>query len=683
MMQQENQFRHWQYDHHIDDIVWLAIDTPDSSVNTLSSDALKELKIILERLKLNPPKGLVFYSKKKSGFAAGADIHSFQAFSNQQQILDFVREGQDIFEELAHLPFPTVCYMNGLNLGGGMELALACQIRIAEEDVKTKIGLPEAKLGIFPAWGGLRRLPKLIGSLAALPLMLQGKIIDAKTAKALGIVDFVVPKRQWMSACQDCIEKKVIVKHATWVPRLSNQILLKPVIAKIIERQLRKKVIREHYPAPYAMLKLWRKEPPEFSQARDAEINTIRELVFEHPTAKNLLRVFSLQELLKHTESDEHFKVKHVHVIGAGTMGGDIAAWCALRGIRVTLHDRTADLLKNAVKRAYQLFQKKLKQPRLIQAAMDRLILDVEGCGVKKADVIIEAIFEDLSAKQKLWAEVEAQAKPDALFATNTSSIPLQQIASVMKNSSRLIGIHFFNPVALMQLVEVVHSEDTHDDTIKKTVLFVRQIDKLPLKVKSSPGFLVNRLLMPYLMEAMRLVEEGVPPYLIDKAAENFGMPMGPIELADTVGLDICLAVADNLTKAYGGTVPVKLQELVKEGHLGRKTQKGFYDYYKGKPNKTHESVPTSGEADICDRLIMAMLGEAVTCLQEHIVESSDHLDAGIIFGAGFAPFRGGLIHYAQTIGLSGLQELVKRLEQQYGERFFKNSDWTRLITNV
>jgi 3-hydroxyacyl-CoA dehydrogenase/enoyl-CoA hydratase/3-hydroxybutyryl-CoA epimerase len=332
-----------------------------------------------------------------------------------------------------------------------------------------------------------------------------------------------------------------------------------------------------------------------------------------------------------------------VHVVGAGTMGGDIAAWCALRGLTVTLQDQSAERLAPAMKRASKLFSDRLRDPRRARDARDRLVPDVAGDGVARADVIIEAIFENVDAKRSLFASLEKKAKPGAMLATNTSSIPLEQIALALADPSRLIGIHFFNPVARMMLVEVVVGSTTREDLVARAAAFVRQIDKLPLPVKSAPGFLVNRLLAPYLMAAMRAVDEGIAPETIDEAAVAFGMPMGPIELADTVGLDICVEVG----KLLGGDAapPMRLMALVGGGNLGKKTGRGFYEWVDGKPRKNAAGAVPAG---LADRLVGPYVDEAKSALAEHIVADADLVDAGAIFGTGFAPFRGGPLHYAQ-----------------------------------
>lgn len=388
---------------------------------------------------------------------------------------------------------------------------------------------------------------------------------------------------------------------------------------------------------------------------------------FFSETSQNLVRVFFLQERLKSLGKGGNFKGKHVHVIGAGTMGGDIAAWCAVQGFTVTLQDREPKFIAPAIKRAYVTCKEKLKEDYLVQKAMDRLSPDVNGFGIGKADIIIEAIFEDLKTKQDLFKRLESEAKPSAILATNTSSIPLDEINSVLKNPERLVGIHFFNPVAKMLLVEVVKGEKTDATVLEKATSFVRKLDRLPLPVKSSPGFLVNRILMPYLLEAVALYNEGVPKTAIDKAMLEFGMPMGPITLADTVGLDVCLSVAKHLSQYYPNTtIPAELSTLVEQKKLGRKTGEGFYVYKNGKQVRPVETYDKPLK-EISDRLVLVMLNEAFACLREDVVADGDLLDAGMIFGTGFAPFRGGPIHYAKSQGIHELFE--KFVKQQKGNK--------------
>lgn len=673
-------YDNWKLETDSDHILWLYIDRKNSSVNTLNTAVLVEFAEILETIEQDKSLvGVVIGSAKKSGFIAGADIEEFTKFKDEQEAFDLVRKVQIWFERLENLKIPTVAMIEGFCLGGGTELVLACRYRIAEEGPKTRIGLPEVMLGIHPGWGGTVRMPRLIGAPMALDLILTGRSVSARAAAKMGIVDEVVPERQLKRAARYYILEKPKPHEATPLQKLTNAGFMRSLIARQIYKNLKKKVNRDHYPAFYAVVDNWVKNGVYGDQAYIDEAKSIGHY-FLHPTSKNLVRAFFLQERLKGLSKGIKFNPKHVHVVGAGTMGGDIAGWCAANGLTVTLQDREAKYIAPAIKRAYELFKNKFKTPREIQAAMDRLLPDPQGLGVAKADIIIEAIFENLEAKQKLFKELETHAKPDAILATNTSSIPLDEINQVLTNPERLVGIHFFNPVAKMKLVEVVQGDKTSPEVMNKAIAFVRRIDRLPLPVKSSPGFLVNRILMPYLMEGMKLMEEGVPPAVIDRAAVNFGMPMGPVELADTVGLDICLSVAENLSKHYDIKIPERLRDMVKNKELGRKTGKGFYTYKNGKAIKNYPKMEHE-PADIADRLILSMLNQAVACLREKVVADADLLDAGMIYGTGFAPFRGGPMQYAKTHGTQGIYHKLQQLQQKYGDRFAPDPGWQNIVS--
>ncbi len=635
--------RNWRLEHDLDGIAWLIFDRAGASTNTLSAEVLTELSAILAQLATAPPKGLVIRSGKDNGFVAGADIDDFERVKAVDDAIAIVKRGWDLFNQLAAVPYPTLALVRGFCLGGGLELALACRYRVVVDEPATRLGLPEVMLGIVPGWGGIRRLPRLAGAPAALDLLLTGRTIDARRAKKLGIADECVPPRIMMNTARGVLAAAPSPRRLPFPLALTLSPLLRPLIAAQARKQVAARARREHYPAPYAILDIWVKYDGDALAAPASDPASIAHLI-QTPTAMNLIRVFRLQERLKAFGRDDPFEARHVHIVGAGTMGGDIAAWCALRGLTVTLQDQSAERLKPAIERAGKLFAERLRDPRRMRDAFDRLVPDVAGDGVARADVIIEAIFENLDAKQALFKALEAKAKPSALLATNTSSIPLEQIGAPLKDPGRLIGLHFFNPVPRMMLVEVVAGARTHPELLPRAAAFVRQLDKLPLPVKSAPGFLVNRILAPYLMEAMRCVDEGMAPETVDEAALAFGMPVGPIELADTVGLDICLAVGKMLDPQ--AEPPKKLSALIAAGNLGRKTKRGFYDWSTGKAAK---GAPGAVPPGLADRLLRPYVTEAKAALADGIVADADLVDAGAIFGTGFAPFRGGPLHYAAS----------------------------------
>jgi 3-hydroxyacyl-CoA dehydrogenase/enoyl-CoA hydratase/3-hydroxybutyryl-CoA epimerase len=641
--------QHWRLTREADGLARLVFDRAGTATNTLGAPVLAELNAALDILEREPPRGLIIASGRASGFIAGADINEFAELETEESAIALVKRGWDTFMRLASVSYPTLALIRGFCLGGGLELALACRYRVVVDEPSTRLGLPEVLLGIVPGWGGMRRLPKLTGAPAALDLMLTGRTIDARRAKKLGLADECVPPRIMENTARGILNALPPPRHLKFPLSLTLNPLARKFIAARAAKEVAKRARREHYPAPYAILEIWSRYDGDALLVPRSDPSSIPSLV-NTPTAANLIRVFRLQERLKALGKEDGFKAARVHVVGAGTMGGDIAAWCALRGLTVTLQDQNAERLVPAMGRAAKLFAARLRDERRTRDAMDRLLPDIAGDGIARADVIVEAIFENTEAKRALFAQLEAKAKPEAILATNTSSIPLEDIAAVMTDPTRLIGLHFFNPVAKMMLVEVVLGKDTRATLAAAACAFVRQIDKLPLPVRSAPGFLVNRVLAPYLMEAMRCVDEGISPETVDEAALAFGMPMGPIELADTVGLDICIAVGKML--APQATPPKRVAELVAAGHLGRKTKRGFYDYATGKPAKGSAAPVPAG---LAQRLIAPFVAEAKRALDEKIVIDADLVDAGAIFGTGFAPFRGGPLHYAETQSQRGV----------------------------
>jgi 3-hydroxyacyl-CoA dehydrogenase/enoyl-CoA hydratase/3-hydroxybutyryl-CoA epimerase len=656
-------------------IVWLHIDKVDAGTNVLGSEVLRELDRHLEMIASRAPRGLVILSDKANGFIAGADIHEFTRIRNEAEALELVRLGQSVFNRLAALGFPTVALIHGFCLGGGLELALACRYRVALDAPGTRLGLPEVRLGIHPGFGGSVRLPPLVGGVKAMDMMLSGRSLDARQARRIGLVDLVVPQRHLRDAARQRVLDAPPPARPGWRDRLSNHALVRPLLARVLRRKVAAKASTLHYPAPYALIDIWQKYADDPTRMLQAEADSIASLV-KGVTARNLIRVFMLQEQLKSLSRDTQWKPRAVHVVGAGTMGGDIAAWCALRGFRVSLQDQSPERIAPAIKRAYELFKRRLKDPIAIQAALDRLLPDHKGLGVGRADIVIEAIFEDADVKRALYRDIEPRMQDDAVLATNTSSIPLEELSGVLASPGRLVGLHFFNPVPVMQLVEIVNGTSTSAEVSGKAMAFTRLLDRLPLPVSSTPGFLVNRILMPYLLEAVKLESEGVPAAVIDRAATAFGMPMGPMELADTTGLDICLHVAQILSGHFHTAIPERLQQLVAAGRLGKKSGRGFYRYDKGKAVKRGSKGGNWNLQEITDRLVLRLLNEAVACLRERVVESSDLLDAGMIFATGFAPFRGGPMHYVDAIGAAVMRGQLQQLEQLRGKRFTPDAGW-------
>jgi 3-hydroxyacyl-CoA dehydrogenase/enoyl-CoA hydratase/3-hydroxybutyryl-CoA epimerase len=575
----------WTYEVGEDGIGQLRLDVPDRSANTLSSAVLAQLGVMLDELERSPPRGLVIRSAKRNGFVAGADINEFTQLGSVDEALVMIRRGQGLCDRIEALPCPTVALLHGFALGGGMELALACRYRVGVDDGRLALGLPEVQLGIHPGFGGSVRSVRLLGVRPAMDMMLTGKTVRAEKAKAIGLIDALVSADQADAACARLINEHPPAQRPSFIERMLSWPGVRGLVVPALLRQVSSRVRREFYPAPYAIVDLWAKYGARGRAAFDAEAQSIAQL-FLSPTARNLVRVFQLQDRLKAIGSKELGSrdgntaaaiaaLRNVHVVGAGVMGGDIAAWCAVQGFSVSLQDRAIEQVTPALQRATETFARKIHDPAARTQAAARLVPDVAGDHIPEADVVIEAIFENADAKRGLYAKTVPRMKAGALLATNTSSLVLEGLARDLPDPGGFVGLHFFNPVAQMPLVEVISTPATRPEVVAIAAGFVRRLDKLPLPCRSTPGFLLNRVLIPYIQEGMTAVEEGVVPEIVDAAATRFGMPMGPIELADVVGLDVCKSVGEIIGAAIGRTPPVALkrvESLVAAKQLGRKT---------------------------------------------------------------------------------------------------------------
>jgi 3-hydroxyacyl-CoA dehydrogenase/enoyl-CoA hydratase/3-hydroxybutyryl-CoA epimerase len=671
-----NPYRHFRLTRDADGVAWLLFDREGSSTNTLSAEVMEEFDRILSELESRRPTGLVIRSAKKSGFIAGADVHEFRGASDPSMVEAAIGRAHAVIDRLEAMRVPSVAVIHGFCLGGGLEVALACQSRIAIENAR--FGFPEVMLGLHPGLGGTVRFTRLINPVRAMTLMLTGRTIDSRRAKALGLVDAVCQERHVRNAVKDAVFGRLKRVRPGFLNSLINSGPARGFLASRMRREAASTASPNHYPAPYALIDLWEKHGGDKFQMLAAERSSFAHLMVT-PTAQNLIRVFFLRDEMKKSAGSGS-KIARVHVIGAGAMGGDIAAWCARKGMRVSLADMKPEPIAGAIKRAAELFGKILRKPTEIRDALDRLVADIEGEGVRNADLIIEAVPEKLELKQKIYASVEPNMKAGAILATNTSSIPLQDLRMTLQRPQRLLGLHFFNPVSRLQLVEVVSHDGNDPALLQEAMSFVGAIDRLPLPVKSSPGFLVNRALTPYMLEAMVMLDERTDQRLIDAAAEKFGMPMGPIELADQVGLDICLDVGDMLRSKFGDALPPTpawLREKVGKGELGRKTGKGFYVWKSGKADE--RPLPQTGPRpsdEMIDRLILPMSNVCVACLREGIVNDADMVDGAMIFATGYAPFRGGPLNYARARGVENVVSTLRALAEKFGGRFAPDPGW-------
>lgn len=634
--------KHWSFHRDVENLGWLTINTPGAPVNTLSREAITELEQLVSRFEAlaqtGELAGVILLSGKDSGFIAGADVSEFDAMSDFSVLPEALRRTHALFARIEALKIPVVAGIHGFCLGGGLELALACHYRVAVNDDKTRIGFPEVNLGIFPGFGGTGRSIRQAGPVDAMQIMLTGRMLKAGAARGMNLVDKLVRHRdmlRWEA------RKAVLQKRRSSEAGLTKKVMamgpLRGYVAGKMREQAGKKARMEHYPAPFALIDLFEKHGDDWKAMIAGEVDAFVPLMGSD-TATNLRRVFFASEALK-KQGTKGARFARVHVIGAGVMGGDIAAWCALRGMSVTLQDLDMERIKPALDRGKKLFKKRLKKKHEVDAAVLRLEADPAGKGVSRADVIIEAVVEKLEVKQAIFGGLEDRLKPGAILATNTSSIELERIAEKLKRPERLIGLHFFNPVAQLPLVEVIRSTFNTDAEIGMGAAFALAIGKSPVVVKSAPGFLVNRVLMPYMLGAVERVERGESKELLDAAAVAFGMPMGPIELMDTVGLDVGKSVATEL----GHAVPEgsNFDTLVKAGKLGRKTGEGFYKWVDGKAQKGE--VPAHADlAGLGRELVKPLVDMTEVVVAEGVVANDGLADIGVIMGTGFAPFLGG-----------------------------------------
>ena len=643
-----NELKDWRFSIDQEGIAWAIFDREGSSANALGRRPLSELEAIVTRTEQGARdksiRGLVILSGKERGFIVGADINEFEAFETEAQVTDSIKAVNALLDRIERLTVPVVAAMHGVCVGGGLELVLACHYRIATRDDQTRVGFPEVKLGLFPGFNGTARSIRQAGPLAAMPAMLSGSMIRAAAARGMGLIDELVANRsnlRW--AARKAVLQKRRSKPAGFTRSALTKWPARGMLANKMRAETRKKAREDHYPAPFRLIDLFEQSGGDYEGMKRAETRAFAPLMVSE-TSRNLRRVFKLSEALKAQAPKRlDWKPLRVHVIGAGTMGADIAGVCVASGMEVTLQDISAEQLEKGIKAQGKLFSRKFKTKAQRDAGKTRLIADPQGNGIARADVVIEAIVEKLDVKQKLFAGLEMKLKPGAVLATNTSSLQIEDIARPLKDPGRLIGLHFFSPVPQMPLVEVVRGASTREEEVKKGAAFVAAIDKFPLITKDVPGFLVNKVLTPYMFAAMERLEKGEDKEKIDEAMRAFGMPMGPIELADNVGLDVCAHVAKILGQSSEGS---RLERLVASGRLGKKTGEGFYVWKDGKPESSKKEFSKAELERLARELVEPMIREAQKCLDEGVVENADLVDAGMIFGTWFAPFRGGPLNF-------------------------------------
>ena len=648
-----NHLSDWRYSVDLEGIAWAIFDRQGESANALGQRPLEELYAIVEdveaRAKAKSVQGLVLMSGKEASFIVGADIREFDAFDTEAKVLEALASVNPMLDRIERMPVPVVAAIHGPCVGGGFELVLACHYRIATRDPATRVGFPEVKLGIFPGFNGTARSIRQAGPINAMQNMLTGSLLRASVARGLGYIDQLVGSPQELRwAARKAVQQKRKSKSAGLISTMASQWPARGFLARKMRTETARKVREDHYPAPFRLIDLYEKHGGNLEEMKKAESRAFAPLMVSE-TSRNLRRVFTLFELLKsQAPKDLAWKPLRVHVIGAGTMGADIAGWCVAAGMEASLQDLSAEQITKGIAAQAKTLSRKFRTKAERDAAKARLIADPKGDLVGRADVVIEAIVEKLEVKQGLFRGIEAKLKPGAVLATNTSSIMIEDIAQGLADPGRLIGIHFFNPVAQMPLVEIVRGTGAREEEIRKGAAFVTAIDKFPLIVRSVPGFLVNRVLAPYLMGAMQRLEAGEDKERIDQAARAFGMPMGPIELADAVGLDVCLHVGKILKQAPDGN---KLEQMVAAGKLGKKSGEGFYKWVDGKPEKADKPYDAAELKKLGRELVEPLIAECERCRVERVVESADLVDAGVIFGTGFAPFRGGPLHYKASEG--------------------------------
>ena len=679
-----------------DNVATIWFDATNKSVNTITPPLLEQLSNALTELMHHEPAGLIFESAKK-GFVAGADLFEIRKM-DRDQLGDFLAEGQRVFQRIATLPFPTAVAINGDCLGGGYELALACTYRVAADDGSVNIGLPETKLGILPAWGGTTRLPRTIGLPKALTVLLAGKTLPPRKALKLGMIDETVRPEAVRVACKRLIQRHVERKEAAWSQRVAAATpFLRNRILATAEAQTRAKTYG-HYPAPLKLIEVIRSGYENgFDAGLRAEIEGISHLM-DTEACRNLMRLFFLQQGSKRGLAAQFHAtpkpVKHVAVMGAGVMGAGICHVLARSGIQVRLIEVNPEALSTGLCRIRNLLDEDVAAGKLspLQArdAMHRVAPSVQWTGLELADVVIEAVVEKLEVKREIFTKLDHLIRPDCVLATNTSSLLVGDIATAAVHDHRVVGIHFFNPVAKMPLVEIVRTPHSDEQSLATAIGLAARIGKTPVLVNDGPGFLVNRVLIPYLAEAMAIASEGTPIPVIDLAARRWGMPMGPFELLDEIGLDVAKHVLQALDQQLGGKLPappVALEQMLQRGWLGKKSGKGFYVYPKaGKRsaqadlNQEVAALLNTGKEPVADsaerqeqiawRLVLPMVNEAAKLLEQGITDLTETIDLATVLGTGLAPFRGGLAHFADSAGLDVIAGKLTDLAAKHGARF-------------